>query len=86
MEPSLAGTEVHSLLLYGILAFISILIGIVGFFLTRVLGKVDAIWDKVLVLETNNKFFVEKFEDITLLKRDQNTIWRQVDALGAKIK
>lgn len=99
MDPSLSGTEVHSITLYAMLALITILLGIVGFFLSRVLNRVDKMWDIVQKLDfgwqnfSDDVGFVkhsraelkEKMDDIVILRRDQISIWKKIDELKAQV-
>lgn len=99
MEPALVGTEVNSIVLWALLMFITLLISAVFFFVKKILNRVDSMWDKLLVLEISvHRFdddvgFVrsakselkEKLEDIIILRRDQVTIWKKIDALQAKV-
>lgn len=98
MDPALSGTEIHSITLYAMLALITVLLGIVGFFLSRVLNRVDKMWDTVQKLDFGWQNFAddvgyvkhsrselkEKMEEIVILRRDQLSIWKKIDELKAQ--
>jgi uncharacterized protein YkvS len=99
LEPSMNGTEVNSIILYVLLCALSLLVGSVVFFVKQLIGKVNKMWDKLLVMEvTISNFhedmhyvrstkndFRDRFEDIAVLKRDQTSIWKKLDAIQSRV-
>lgn len=89
MEPSLGGTEVHSIAVYAMLAIIMILIGIVGYFLSKVLEKVDKTSENITRIDIEFKAAERRWEynmgELKIYQRDHESLWRNIDILKTKL-